>query len=49
MMFWGFIFIIIIKAATNKPNGEYDTYHEYGVPNMNNYSSMWIIIINMLL
>ena len=50
LMFWGFIFIIIIiKAATNTPNGEYDTYHEYGVLNTNNYSQIWIIIINILL
>ena len=23
------------RAATNTPSGEYDTYHEYGVPNTN--------------
>ena len=34
-------YIVIMRAATNTPSGDYDTYMEHGVPNNNhNYTAI---------
>ena len=45
LMFWLLLLLFIEYTIWQI----YDMYHEYGVPYMNKYSQIWIIIINILL